>query len=349
MTFALRGFRDRDFLQTEEGFFCVVGSVHPRDRAISYLKYVPDPSGKWGRGKDRFKRVLPHYTILDLLETLKFLERYPEYLYDSAVLGIRMSAVPLNRILCHLRPEEKLSQLMRTEKLDALQRKVVDLANLISDESGVSTKYLGVTGSLLLNIHRDFSDIDLTVYGSKNSGTVKETLVRIYEEGESSISRFDERRTQEWCLDKVRMFPLTYEEAQRIFRRRWSRGLFHETMFSVHPVKLEEEATERYGDRTFKPQGMVKIEAKVLDASEAEFLPSVYKVGDVEVLEGQAVSDICEVASYEGFYSGVAGNSEKIAVYGKLESVIDERVKKEYHRVLVGSQEAKGTDYIKPF
>jgi len=34
--------------------------------------------------------------------------------------------------------------------------------------------------------------------------------------------------------------------------------------------------------------------------------------------------------------------------YGKLEKVTDRRMGQEYHRVLVGSKEAKGRDYIKP-
>ena len=85
----MRAFRDRDYVQTIEGyFFCVVGPVHPADRVIAYLKYVPDPSGKWGRGNIRFKRALRNYTMLDLLETLRFLEHQPEYIYDSPVLSI---------------------------------------------------------------------------------------------------------------------------------------------------------------------------------------------------------------------------------------------------------------------
>jgi len=344
----LRGFRDRDYVQTKEGyFFCVVGPIHPEDRVIAYLKYIPDPSGKWGRGKNRFKRALRYYTMPDLLETLNFLENHPEYLYDSSVLGLRMSAVPLNRISAHLKPDEKLFQLIQMEELDNLQRKVLDLATLISEDSRVPIEYLGVTGSLLLDIHQDFSDMDLIVYGMENSEAVKEALIRIYEESESSASRFDEEKSREWCMNKTGMYPLTYEEAVRIFKRKWSRGLFRGTMFSVHPVKFEEEVSERYGDKIFKPEGMMKIEAAVSDASEAEFLPSVYKVEDVKIFSGPMVKDIYEVTSYEGLYGGIAEKGEKMVVYGKLERVIDKRDGEEYHRVLVGSKEAEGRDYIK--
>jgi len=345
----LRGFRDRDYIQTRERyFFCVVGPVHPEDRAIAYLKYVPDPSGKWVKGETRFKRALRYYTMLDLLGTLEFLEHRPEYLYDSSVMGIRMSAVPLNRISAHLKPEEKISQLIQMEELDTLQRKVTDLATLISDESGVPIENFGVTGSLLLDIHQDFSDIDLVVYGIRNSESAKEALIRIYEQEEPPIRRLDDERAREWCLNKAEIYPLTYDEAARIFERKWGRGLFRGTMFSVHPVKLEEEVSVRYGDRIFRPEGMIRIEATVSDASEADFLPSVYKVDDVKILDGPTFRDIYEVTSYEGLYGGVAEKGERISSYGKLERVVNRKDQGECHRVLVGSREARGQDYIKP-
>jgi len=346
----MRGFRDRDYLKTIEGyFFCIVGSVHPSDRVIAYLKYVPDPSGKWGRRNKRLRRALRNYTMHDLLETFKFLENYhAEYLYYSPVMGIKMSAVPLSKVLLHFKPEERLSQLAQMEKLDDLQRKVVDLVNLISDESGVPVESFGVTGSVLLDIHQNFSDIDLTVYGAKASKSVKETLKQIYNDPDSPIRRFDEKRIREWCLNKARMYPLTYEEAAKIFEKKWNRGLFRGTAFSIHPVKLEEENDERYGDRIFKPEGLIKIVATVSDASEADFLPSVYKVEDVKVIAGKNVRDISEVVSYEGLYGGLAEEGEKILCYGKLEGVTDRRVGRQYHRVLIGSKEAKGNDYIKP-
>lgn len=288
------------------------------------------------------------YTMLDLINTIKFLKRHPEYLYDSPITGISMSAVPISKITNHLKPEEKIINLSRFGDLDALQSKALDLALEISDESSVPLKYFGVTGSILLDIHQKFSDIDLTVYGVKNSECVRETLKQIYSAGSHSISKISGEEAERWCLSKAENYPLTYDEAYKMLSRKWNRGIFKGTKFSIHPVKLEEEVDEKYGDRIFNPRGMIRIEARVSDDSEADFMPSIYKVEDVRILEGQPVEDIIEVASYEGFYGGIAYKGERIAVYGKLEKVTDKRSNKEYHRVLVGSKEALGKDYIKP-
>lgn len=344
----MRGFRDRDYLRTEEGyFFCVLGPVHPEDRVIAYLKYVPDPSGKWGRGSNRFRRALPHYTVDGLLETFRFLESRPEYLFDSQAWGVRMSAVPLHKISEHLKPEEKVSQLMRMEGLDPLQSKTVRLVEALSELSGVPPSYFGVTGSVLLDIHRDFSDIDLLVYGKRNSESVRKALLQSYEERDSPVRRLHGEKAREWCLQKTELYPLTYEEAERILERRWNRGLFHGTLFSIHPVKLEGEVKEKYGDRVFRPEGTVKIEATVSDASEACFMPATYRVEDVRVVEGPRVRDIFEVVSYEGLYGDLAKDGERILAYGKLEGVTDRVSGLRYHRLLIGSQEARGRDYIK--
>ncbi|MEM1587124.1 MAG: hypothetical protein QXX99_05120 [Candidatus Bathyarchaeia archaeon] len=345
----MRGFRDRDFIETIEHFlFCVVGSVHPPEMVISYMKYVPSESGLWGRGERRFRRTMRNYVMLELINTINFLKNYPEYLYYSHVMNIRISAVPLEKISFHFKPEERMENLVKNVgDLDPLERKALDLAIKISDESSVPLKYFGVTGSILLDIHQPFSDIDLTVYGVENTGRVKETLRQIYLNKTSDLMALNGARAEDWCLNKSRLHPLTYNEAKKLLDKKWNIGIFQGIFFSIHPVKLEAEVNEKYGDRIFRPSGMIKITATVVDDSEADFMPATYKVEDVKVLEGKHIGEIHEVVSYEGLYCGIANVGERIVAYGKLETVMDRRSGEIYHRVLIGSQEAEGRDYIK--
>ncbi|MEM2495179.1 MAG: hypothetical protein QXQ27_07630, partial [Nitrososphaerota archaeon] len=59
-----RSFRDKDFIEDTNGmFFCVIGNVHPQNRVISYLKYVPKIEGevtriKWSKEGKVYNRVL---------------------------------------------------------------------------------------------------------------------------------------------------------------------------------------------------------------------------------------------------------------------------------------------------
>jgi predicted nucleotidyltransferase len=344
-------FRDRDFIQTPEGFFfCVVGPYHPSDRVIAYLKYVPASRGKWRNQHTHFKRVMQAYTIPNLLETFRIVKaEHPEYLFDSEVYCITMTAVPHNRVMHHFKPEQKLAHVLRAARKDALQWKLAKFVAFLSSESGVPAGSLGVTGSILLDIHNPkFSDIDLTVYGLQNSLALKKTLAKVSARKGSPVKRFEGAVLDDWCGKKAERYPLSFDDARRIYLRKWGLGLFEDTLFSVHPVHLEEELTEKYGDKVFHPEGEVAVRAVVADASESLFLPCVYKVRDVEVLEGKReAEDVLEVVSYESLYDSLAENGEKIIAKGKLERVFDNRNGKKYYRVLVGSPEGKGEEYIR--
>jgi hypothetical protein len=346
----MRGFRDRDFLQTREKFFfCVVSPFHPSDRVISYLKYVPAKLGVWGRGEERFKRVMRAYTIPNLLETFSVLERsYPHYMFYSSVYNITMTAVPHEYIVKHFKPEEKLAQLFQTSHLDSLQRKLLRLASFLAEASNVSPSYFGVTGSILLDIHRpEFSDLDITVYGSKNSLAMKNALVENYGLSSFPVKRLEEKALKAWCAKKARRYPLTPDDVLKIYERKWNLGVFEDTLFSIHPVKLEHELVEQYGDKTYHPLGAVTIHAVVCENIDYMFLPAVYGVREVKVIEGPSAAGIEEVVSYESLYDNLAEVGETIIVRGKLERVLNKKTGQEYHRVLVGSPEGKGMEYIK--
>jgi len=346
----MRGFRDRDFLRTREGFFfCVVGPFHPPDRVVSYLKYVPAKLGVWGRGKKRFRRAMRAYTIPSLLETFRFLERsYPHYLFYSSFYNITMTAVPHEYIAKHYKPEEKLTPLLQASCLDSLQKKLLRFASFLSEKGSISSNSLGATGSILLNIHRPkFSDIDMTVYGLKNSLAVKSALTKTYSLSSSPARRLEGDALKAWCTSKARLHPLTFEEAMQIYQRKWNIGMFEGTAFSIHPIKLEEEVTEAYGEKTYHPIASVTVRAVVHDNADCMFLPAIYQVQEVETIEGPPVTDIKEVVSYEGLYSDLAETGETILARGKLERVLDEKTVQEHHRVLVGSPEGKGNEYIK--
>jgi len=115
----------------------------------------------------------------------------------------------------------------------------------------------------------------------------------------------------------------------------------------VHPVKLEKELTEKYGDKTYHPIGMVTVRAVMDGSRDSIFLPATYKVREVKI-EENIEANVEEVVTYEGLYDSLAEKGERIEVKGKLEHVIDKRTNEKYDRVLVGSPEGKGEEYIKP-
>ncbi|MFQ5710706.1 MAG: hypothetical protein ACE5GD_02880 [Candidatus Geothermarchaeales archaeon] len=347
----MRALRDRDFVETPEGFFaCVVGYLHPPDKVISYVKYVPHPTGKWGRDEKRYERLLPDYAMPTLLENIRALrESHPQYVFYSDVLNTTMSCCPLNRVKKRYHPEEKLHELEAAEALDPLQQKALSLASTLSEASGVPLRFFGVTGSILIDIHRpEFSDIDLTIYGRENALRLRETCQTLHGSKRSPIQRLSGTPLERWCENKARLHPLTKAEAKMILGRKWNRGAFEDTFYSLHPIRLDQEITETYGDRLYKPEGIATIKATVTDASQALFLPSTYRVQNAKVLEGPREINIKEVTTYEGLYGDILQAGEDFVARGKVERVLDKKSGDEYHRLFIGSAEAVGQDYIKP-
>ncbi|MFX1520440.1 MAG: hypothetical protein ACFFCD_11025 [Promethearchaeota archaeon] len=342
---------DRDFIRTKEGFFwVVVGYIHPQDRIIAYLKYIPsNTSGKWKDGMTSLERVLPYYSATTVGNTFEFLRlHYPEYLFFCPVNQIEMSAVPFNKIEKYYVPEEKLQNLLSEDSLDSLQKKAVDLITKLSQRSGTPLTSFGIIGSILLDIHNPaFSDIDVTVYGSENAYRAKKALLELTKEG-YPFSKMSNEFLQKWCESRAQILPLDAKELEKIFHRRWNIGTFEQTRYSVHPIRIKDEIREKYGDVKYEPRGFVKIKARVIDNSEAIYLPCRYDLSDVELIEGvkDFEIEITELISYEGLYCDLVKKDETILAFGKLEKVISRN--KETFRVLIGSIDAHSKDYIIP-
>ncbi|MCX8175951.1 MAG: hypothetical protein N3E48_01810, partial [Candidatus Bathyarchaeota archaeon] len=328
-------FKDRDYVQTVENlFFCVVGYTHPPGRVVSYLKYIPRSNIKGG-----YERILAFYTIPQIEKTLTYLEtNYPKYIAYDETSGFKFSSVPLNNIKLHLRPEERASEIIaQNKKLDYLENKALKLILKLSEVSGVSAKFFGITGSILLKIHNpDFSDVDITVYGLDNSLKVKEAVLDLYKDSSSGLSKFTGKILQDWCSDKAKLYPLTVDEARELYRRIWNRGIFEEKMFSIHPVRLSSEVREKYGEKIVHQKDLVDVDVKILDVEESIFMPSTYKVEEAVCNLPKVKVDIDEVVSYEGLYCGIFSEGEWVNVRGVLEEVEDKRSGKSYFRVVVG-------------
>ncbi|MEE9585756.1 MAG: hypothetical protein V3W09_02525 [Nitrososphaerales archaeon] len=344
-------FRDREFLRTPEDlFFCIVGELHPQDRAISYLRYTPSSQGLWSRGGKHYGRAMPSYSITHLLRNIDLLKKtYPDYVFHSDVFNVEISAVPRRHIIQRYISQVKMKQLSEMKRPDILQKRAVELAAYLSETAYVPPESFGVTGSVLIDLHNlKFSDIDLTVSGGENGLKLKDTLPHLYTDETSQLKSIPKPVLKKWYKEKVDTHHISLNEAKAIQKRQWNYGSFKGTVFSLHPVRSKSEITERYGDHHFHPVGIVTGRAVISGVSESLFNPHIYRVETFKVQEGTDAEDIREVVTYSGLYGGIYEEGEEVSVHGKLEYVEDTRKGGTYHRVLVGSPEAGGHDYIKP-
>jgi len=343
----VRSFRDRDYLETAEGFyFAVVGNVHPDDRVFAYLKYVPSECGVWRSGTKRYDRVMRRYTMQDLARTFRHLElHHPEYMFNSDVFNLRFSAVPHTSIESHLLPEKKLQQLLQSNQNDALEVKTIRLAEELSKQGNVPIESFGVTGSVLMSTHQQFSDIDLLVYGRNQSLRVKGALLRLFKDN-GDIQRLRGTVLEEFIRERISLNNLNRHEAMKLYQRKWNRGEAYGTGFSVHPVKIESEVSERYGSQRYRSVGLTEVMATVRDTNDSMFMPAKYAVDNVKWLRGKQTKNVKEIVSYEGLYADIAREGETIRVRGKLEEVTVVGTGQTYQIILIGSREAMNSDSL---
>jgi predicted nucleotidyltransferase len=341
---------DRDFLETPEGLlFCVVGCSHPRDRVIAYLKYAPSEDGKWGHNSRRFRRTMTVYSVPQVLNNVEMLRtELPQYVFRSRIMNILISAVPRRFIVRHYRPRERLSDLLTSQTRDALEEEVVDFVNKLSRDSGVDLRFFGVTGSILTRIHNaSFSDMDITVYGLENNLKIKNTLLREYSKSDSDLKLPQGEKRDRMLRQWAQHYGLSPKEVQWFAERKWNRGIFKGRAFSLLSVHSLVEIKERYGDRAYYPVRIVEGVAKILDTKNSLFLPCTYGLKDVTI-DVDNVPRIREIVSYDGFHSDIFQVDDTIRFRGKLEKVVEKGKHEIAWRILVGSPEAKGLDYIRP-
>lgn len=311
--------KDRDFVETREGLlFCLVGYVHPPDRYTAYLKYTPAETGKWARDHVFYRRNLPYYHVRNVVVTLEFLERhYPRYVWLDRLRGLKFSFVPKDAVATYYVPEDRLAAIVEHPR-DPLEEQVRDLVELLAAQAGIGVEALGVTGSILLKLHDpSFSDIDVTVYGRDNALKVKRAV-------EASKGRLIEalepERRERWRTETAERFSLSRDDVAYLETRRWNYFLFRGRYVSVHPTRRDDEIRERYGDERSHTVGVASIEATVVDAGESLFLPAVYGLGDVRVLDGPA-GNIRELVSFEGLYGDIADPGDRIEARGEVEEL----------------------------
>ncbi len=140
---------------------------------------------------------------------------------------------------------------------------------------------------------------------------------------------------------------MSEKQLKIFYQRKWNRGTFTGTFFSINPIRTQKEVSENYGENGYLPLGIIEIEASVYDSSENMFVPAVYHVENVSIIRGPNVQEIKEVVSYDRNYGDVAEDGEKIFCKGKLEKVINRKDRESYYRVTIGSLDAEGMDYLK--
>ena len=291
--------RLRDFIRTGDLFFSVVG--YRNDNAIKcFLRYAPGEGNRYRDGKNY--RKLTHDEALEIGRD-----------YFSKREGV--FRVPYEQITEIFKPEERLDLIM-----DADIRKVVNFFR------GIPRKNMGVTGSRLIQLKGDESDVDFIIYG-RDWFRGREMIKKGLERG-----KIDEPDEGTWeFIYKKRKPAISYDAFIAHERRKFHRAFIGSTYFDLLYVRGYDEIQKDIPENPGLKMGKDRIVAKVRHDSDVFDYPAFYPVEHEKIYA---------VLSFTHTYVGQAFSGEVLEAAGQVEKIGNR------YYLIVGTKRETEDEYI---
>ncbi len=306
------------YLETQEGlFFAVKGLEHPPDRWIGVLRYAPDPGkGERKKGEVRYRRLYHFAEQEELLRSL-----YPQYLAYDPVFHATMQSVLGSRIRQIYDPRVRLKEMGSSAAASEIEKDAVSFAGLLQKCSGVPSSAIGISGSLLIGLHTERSDLDISVFGTENCRKIYEGLgCLLSSDSADGPRRLDIKGIEELHSQRAVDTNISFNEFVELEKNKVCQGSFHRRPYFIRFIREAHEWTQIYGSVRYTPIGRARITAKICDDREAIFTPCRYVLSDVHVLEGPPLF-VSEIVSFRGRFCEQAWVGQSVMAEGTLESV----------------------------
>jgi len=313
--------------------FDVKGLAHPQDRIVAFPRFIPDSAG------NRRRRNTLYGKIYSLSERYRFLEsNFPLYLVRDPIFDETFCEVPVCEVRKHYDPVERLRRLRSSKKLNRLESRALRMTELLKEAANIPWNAIGVSGSILVGLHTENSDIDPIVYGSHDCLKVHSVLKSLLNDEHGPLKPYTREDLKTLFDFRSKDTAMGFSDFVRTESRKVMQGKFMGTDYFIRFVKDWNEVDETYGDVRYKNIGYARIKATIVDDSEAIFTPCKYKIKNPSVIEGLKLQPISEIASFRGRFCEQAEAGETVIAQGKVEQVEDVRKCNEYFRLLIGNK-----------
>lgn len=304
-------FSAKDFIETADRLiFALVAPGLEEGKVLCFLRYVHQPSG--------WKKVTTEQANA-LLQ-----QQYPAYLHYSPMLDAKLHAVATDKIIKHHQPQLRLQQLMQAKPHDAVERDLFHLVELFQ-QHGLDLAHIGVTGSVLIGVQNQYSDLDLVCYSRAVFHQCRALTQQLIEQG-----LLQDLNNEDWQDSyQRRSCALSFADYVGHERRKGNKAMINGRKFDLNFIDhAANENTVNY-----QKCGAIVVQCKVIDDTYGFDYPAEFKIDH---------DDIDAIVSFTATYTGQAINGETVEVSGILEQSA-QGVK----RIVVGSSREAHGEYIK--
>jgi predicted nucleotidyltransferase len=208
-------------------------------------------------------------------------------------------------------------------RICGIERAAVELALQLSSQSGVKLENFGISGSIMVGLSKGDSDIDIVVYGSRESRMVARALRDMLDSG--LLGRLGVEKLRELYIYRGMEGVVGFDVFRRHEERKCFQGYYMGREFFVRFIRDLRE-NPRYGEYRYRGVGHLRARFEVLDDVEAIFTPARYPVRLIEILSANINAEIgedskLEIWSLRGMYCEQARRGEVVEASGKVEEV----------------------------
>ena len=327
-------FLDHDHIEDIYGrIYVVIGNTHPPGFIYAYMKYIPTKKKTfWCRGRLCYERIVKRYGVRNVMSVVKELQ---EYSYDP-VLDAKAPRITTKYVHKHYKPRDRLQEMIK-QCNDNLEYLVLDVIDRLKLGASLSYSSIGITGSILVGIHNvEISDIDLIIYGCKESLEVVNTCIQ-------NLSKIPKEELMKRLSGQSRIYGLDISTLLKLeppYRNLRFKGRNVNIMFCS-------DVSGRYGEEVYRQVGTIEALVEVTpNQCRALFYPSKALIHKVHRVYSKPRSVNLEdlkyglrcIVSYESIYSYALFKGGLLRVKGILEKVYPEG----HYVVLIGGFEEPG-------
>jgi predicted nucleotidyltransferase len=306
------GFLPKDFIRTAEGLhFAIVDGCPEDGRLLCTLRYVPTDDGRLRK--------------LGTAEAAAFLqEHHPDYLRRSRRLDATLPAVPIEHVVRHSHPRDRIQALLAERSREPMEAKTRRLLGLFAGE-GLDLAEFGLTGSLLIGAQTSASDIDLVIYDRGAFDAARAAVAKATADGRlSAPGEADWREAY-----RRRGCTLAFEDYLRHERRKFNAGFIEGAKFDLMLVLPRSSESSQPAEK----RGSLILRTTVTDDRGAFESPARYRTDHPR---------IGEILSFTHTYAGQARTGERIEASGLVEALPGGG-----ERLIVGSSREAPGEYIR--